>query len=541
MDRGAFVMSNLQDRKASQTEEFFEFPITGPFGGIQSELPLDQIENYGFADTTNMLFRKGVCYLRPGFTLLTPFPVTANEPVMGIADFFNKNGVRIQVVFTPTRLLRWNSLTADWTEITGPGFTGAATDTFTWDVIGNKLCFSQGKDKIFYWDGITPNYIQTSVSAPAALFIAEIGLHLMALYCDIGGGPLTQTYMWSGAGDPTDWTSFNSGRNDNLNNLGPGRGLLKLGQYGYGWHNWGIVQIQPTGIGVAPFYFTPIANSNVGNISIRSLTRFNREGVECAAYLGKDNVYIFNQSSVIPIGDAPIDGRKRLGARSRILADLVSSNALDSFGFVTQNIVGNVFNAYWLIIPNVAVWCYNFDESNWTRFQYNGKQTVAGLFFWQRGIRIMDLIGTIAQQNWTPATLNPNLLFDGFAIGYDNGQIGFIDFTNYSEIAGQVVSGKHIFTDRRHGHAVKKFRLVVQDNGPATYTVTVRNNLGYQETKSVTLGTGSGDSISYVFAFNVSGLRITWSCSVPATQPGAIIEFCPMFTVTGEQRGGMID
>jgi hypothetical protein len=534
-------MSNLQDRRQAQTEEFFEFPITGPFGGVQSELPLDQIENYGFSDVTNMLFRKGVCSVRPGFTALTPFPVTANEAVLGIADFFTKNGDRVQTVITTTRLLRWNSNTADWTEITGPGFTGTSSQTFAWDVIGNKLCFSQGADRVFYWDGITPTYAQTSASAPSAFFLAEIGLHLMALNVNLGSGQLTQTYVWSGVGDPTDWTSFNSGRNDNLNNLGPGRGLLKLGQYGYGWHNWGIVQIQPTGIGLAPFYFTPIANSNVGNICTRSLTRFNREGVECAAYMGKDNVYVFNQSSVIPIGDAPIDGRKRLGARSRILADLVTSNALTAYGFVTQNIVGQVFNAYWLIIPNVSVWVYNFDESNWTRFKYNDTQTVAGLFFWQRGIRIMDLIGTIAQQSWTPATLNPNLLFDGFAIGYSNGKIGFIDFTNYSELPSQVVSAKHVFGDRRHGHSVKKFRLVVQDNGPTTYTMTVKNNLGYSEIKSVTLGTGSGDSLSYIFTFNVSGLRVTWTCDVPAFQPGAIIEFCPIFNVTGEQRGGMID
>jgi hypothetical protein len=534
-------MPGLQDRNQVRSEEYQEFPITGPFGGIQSELPLDQIELIGFADITNMMLRKGVCRLRPGFTPLTPFPIPVNEPVLGIADFFTRFGDRIQTVLTQTRLLRWNPVSADWTEITGPGFTGAPAQTFAWDVLANKLCFSQGADKIFYWDGVTVNYAQTSVNAPKALFLAEIGLHLMALNVDVGGGPLTQTYMWSGVGDPTDWVSFNSGRNDNLNNLGPGRGLLKLGQYGYGWHNWGIVQIQPTGIGVAPFYFTPIANSNVGNICNRSLTRFNREGVECAAYMGKDNVYIFNQSSVIPIGDAPIDGRRRIGARSRILADLVTSNSLTAFGFVTQNIVGEVFNAYWLIIPNVAIWVYNFDESNWTRFQYNGTQTVAGLFFWQRGIRIMDLIGTIAQQNWTPATINPNLLFDGFGIGYTNGQVAYIDFTNYSELPGQVVSGKHIFQDRRHSKSVKKFRLTVQDNGAATYVITVSNNKGYQETQTVVIGNGSGDSISTVIPFNVSGLRITWSCSVLANTPASIIEFCPMFDVSGEQRGGTVD
>src|SRR5882672_2221648 len=104
-------MPAAQDRQQVRSEELFEFPITGPFGGVQSELPLDQIEEYGFADSTNFLFRKGVAYVRPGFTALPPFPTPTNEPVLGIADFFTRNGVRIQVVITQTRLLRWNPST----------------------------------------------------------------------------------------------------------------------------------------------------------------------------------------------------------------------------------------------------------------------------------------------------------------------------------------------------------------------------------------------------------------------------------------------
>src|SRR5258707_7546045 len=129
-------MPTAQDRQNLRSEELQEFPITGPFGGVQSELPLDQIENFGFADTSNFLFRKGVAYCRPSYTILPPFPVPVNEPVLGIADFFNKNGTRIQTVLTTSRLLQWNGV--GWTVIGGgPAFTGAPTQTFAWDVIGN--------------------------------------------------------------------------------------------------------------------------------------------------------------------------------------------------------------------------------------------------------------------------------------------------------------------------------------------------------------------------------------------------------------------
>ena len=533
-------MPNLQQREQARSEELFEFPIVGPFGGVQSELPLDQIENYGFADTTNFLFRKGVAYVRPGFTVLPPFPIDPGKAVLGVADFFNKNGVRIQVAITQNRMFQWNPGTQTWTEITGTGFTGSATQLFGWDVVGNKLCFSQGVDKIWLWDGITVGYSQSSANAPAANYIAEIGLHLMALNTLEGGVNFTQRYHWSGIGDPTDWTSFSSGINDNLNNLGPGFGLLKLGQYGYGWHQWGILQIQPTGIGLAPFYFTPIANSNVGTIIPHSLDHFNRDGVECAAYAGFDNIYIFNQSSVIPIGDMPIDGKRRLGARSRIFSDLLSTNPANAYGFVTNNIKGQIFNAYWLVIPGVSVWVYNFDESNWTPFTYTGTQTVIGKFFNQTGLRIIDLVGRIQDQNWTFSSIATNP-YDALVIGYNNGQVAYIDFTNYSEVSAQILSGKHIFGDRRHKHTVKKFRLVVQDQGSTTYSITVTNNQGYSETQNVTLGNGSGDSISTILGFNVGGLRISWSCKVAAGQPGAVVEFCPVFDVAGEQRGGAID
>lgn len=530
----------VQDREQLRTEERLEFTMTGPFGGVQSELPIDQIENYGFLDSTNFLFRKGVATVRPGVNLLNPLPAPSAEAIVGIANFYNHLGEREQVVMTPTRLIEWDGVTP-WVPITGTPLAGAATDYFAWDVVGNKLCFSQGVDIINIWDGIAAGYVQASASAPAAYFLAEIDLHLMAANIRLGGTLFTQSYMWSGAGDPTDWTSFNSGRNDNLNNLGPITGLKKLGTYGYGWHQWGIVQIQPTGIGVAPFFFSTIANSNVGNISGRTLDHFNQNGVECAIYVGKDNVYVFNQSSVIPVGDAPIDGRRRLGARSRIFSDLISGGPTNAYGFVTQSINGQVFNAYWLIIPNIRTWVYNFDEGNWTDFTYATGQTVSGLFFKQQGIRIIDLVGRIQDQGWTPSNINPINPFDGFAMGFNNGQVAYIDFTNYSELPAQIQSGKHIFTDRRHKHDVKNFRLVVQDNGPTTYTINIKSNTGQNFTKSITLGTGSGDSISYLMPFSISGLRIQWTVSVPAGQPGAIIEFALLHDISGEQRGGMVD
>ena len=163
-----------------------------------------------------------------------------------------------------------------------------------------------------------------------------------------------------------------------------------------------------------------------------------------------------------------------------------------------------------------------------------------GNFFKNAAVRIIDLVGTIQAQTWSPATLQQNNPFQGFLLGFNDGTAGYVDFTNYSEVAASITSGKVLFKDRRHEKTVKKFRLSFIDFGPATYTITLTNNKGQTEAHSFTLGSGSGDVLSYVQEFNISGLRIQYNVSVPAGTPTAIVELAPMYDIGGEQRCGSI-
>lgn len=527
-------MPSASSREQLRSEELFEAALTGPFGGVQSELPLTEIEEFGFADVKNFLFRKGAAYVRTGWTALPPFPTPANEPILAVADFYNIAGTHIQCVITPTRLLQFTA--GNWVVITGPAFTGTSAQLFSWDILNYKLCFSQGVDKLFIWDGVAASYTQVAAAQPLK-FLAEVNLHL------IGVNPaIPQRYYWTGIGDPTDWTSFSSGLNDNVNNLGPINGILKIGQYGFGFHQNGILQIIPTGIGIAPFAFIPVINATQSAIAPYSLAHFDDQGREMGVYLGVDNVYTFDGTSVISIGDAPLnDGsRRRLGARSKILADVQASNPLTIYGFVTYSINGQIFRAYWLSIPGVSVWVYNFDEGNWTQFTYNKTIVSMGNFFRNQAVRIEDLIGRILDQTWTPATLIANNPFEGFLLGFNDGTPGYVSFSNYSEIPATLMSGKLIFKDRRHEKTVKKFRLSFIDLGPAKFILTLNNNQGQSESHTISLGSGSGDVLNYVQEFNISGLRITYNVFVPAFTATAIVELAPMYDTGGEQRGGTL-
>src|SRR5882762_11125830 len=108
-------MPSAKDRQELGTEEIRESPVTGPFGGIQSELPVTLIEDYGFADCQNIAFRFGTAQARPTYFTLPALPgLIANEWVTTFATFYDSLGLIQQVVFTNNaRMLSWNGIA--WT------------------------------------------------------------------------------------------------------------------------------------------------------------------------------------------------------------------------------------------------------------------------------------------------------------------------------------------------------------------------------------------------------------------------------------------
>lgn len=534
-------MPPFPSRQQTLGEELPEFSQTGPFGGIQSQVPRDLIEQFGFSNVLNMIFRLGRVTVRPSYDELISFTDAGfppEEDIYGIFDFFTSDAVRIQTVTTPTRLFEWTA-GQTWQEILPGGYgplTGT-TELFSFTTVNGKELFSQGIDPVMLWDGVTANFDIASPDAVPAKYLMELQTHLLAAYTFEGGSYHPQRIRWTAAGDPTDWVSFDSGVVDLLNDLGPITGMVKLYQAGYAMHQWGITQIIPTGIAAAPFNFFPLTSKARGCIAPFSIAY---DGEELAAYVGKDNIYSFNGSTSTPIGDMPIDGRRRIGAREVIFGDILLSDPTRLYGFLTNSINGHPFSAYWLAIPSVAVWVYNFDEQNWTRFTYANPTICIGEFFHGGVIRIEDLIGTIAQQSWTPATLASSNPFEDLLISFENNIKANIDFTNYSE-QPWAVSQPIVMGDARHSKTVKKFRITIQDQGEVTFTVTVANTMGLSQTKTVTMGTGSGDDVAMVVAFNVPGIRLNWTVAGGPAEAASFIEFCPIYQTGGEQRGGIVD
>jgi hypothetical protein len=527
--------------RAQQTssEELEEFSNVGPFGGVQSEVPLDQVEQFGQVDVLNMFLRRSFAETRSGFTTLPAIPAPANEDIVGIADFYTNQNNRIQTIQTLTRLLQWNSGTQAWVNVPPAvsALTGVAGELFTWAVVNNILCFCQGVDNLQGWDGISGTFGVLSANAFPARYLMELETHLVTAYTVEAGTVHTQRVRWSGSGDPTDWLSPSSGVSDLLGDLGPITGCTKLFQSGYIFSQWGITQMIPTGIGTNPFNFVPLTTRARGNTIPYSLAS---AGEEFACYVGKDNIYNFNGTDSQPIGDHPIQGAKRIGARSRIFADLAAVNQQIVSAYISDTINGQVFPAYWLVIPGVAVWIYQLDEQSWMRVTFTDILSVIGRFFRNGVITWADLIGTWQQLGFTWNSLAGSNPYDSLLLGFDDGVTGNVDFTTVSEQAWSM-RGVFVMGDVRHSKTIQKFRVCIFDAGAVTFTVTLTNQFGVTVSETVTMGTGSGNDISRVLALKISGVRINWTISGVAGQYLQLVEFAPLFKWAGEQRGGTVD
>jgi len=539
---------SAKDRQELGTEELRESPVTGPFGGIQSELPVSLIEDYGFANCQNIAFRFGTAQARPTYaTLPAPPGLGFGEYITTFATFWDSLGRRQQVVFTNgAKIYTWNGVA--WVQLAGPALGPLVLPTFPFAtaVLNQRLCFANGGPfntvKVYIYDpvGNPGNYTLSSANSQEPFCLAEIGLHLMTSDVNvIAVGLKPQRYQWSGAGDPTDWVSFSAGVNDQLTDIGPASGLLKLGQYGFGFHPFGILQIIPTGLGTAPFAFVPIAGGKIGSAWIFTLQKLCIGGLDCGIFVGPDNVYVFNQTSLLPIGDTPIGQRRRLGARSRIFADLAPFNpATGARSYVTYAPGSSPFLSYMILVlgsntdPTLCpLWIYNFDEENWTRWIFNKVPVALGDFSLTVGVTLIPVGGI------------------KIGISFADGTVGYIDFSQAadhallggSETSTSIKSGKCIFSDRRHRHTNKKFRLVFTDLGSVTWTLTITNEVGQSAQQSATLGTNSGDDLTYIFSVPLSGLRLQWTLTAPANSKFSIVEVAPIYDIAGEQRGGTVD
>lgn len=524
----------MQATLQRMAEEPPEYPFRAPFRGIMSEMPLDMIDEYGgVLDSLNVWFRKGIFSPRPGYTALA----TVTNPIVGIADFYDANEARWNVVMCPASPIKvWNVAGQSWDDHAGV-LSGSSVQYFTATTVAQKLLFCQGVDKVKVWDGAAAGFTDVSANAVPAFYLAEVNQHLIAAYTVEGGQAFPQRFRYTAAGDPTDWIGPNAGTTNIVGNLGPISGVKKIGQQGWIFHYDGLTQLVPTNVGTAPFSQSPWGDIGKGCYFPYSLaSQYGDVGV---IYVGRSDIYKFNGSSFDSIANRPLEGSQlRTGAHALIMAELNRASQRQVFGFVGADLQGIDYNAYWLIIPNGSVWVYNLDEENWTRFVYNKTPQVGGRFFRAPAISIGSLVGTIAQQAWTPASMPATSSFDTVLLGFSDGTPAVVDPTVNCESTYAITSGNLCFKDRRHTKTITRVRLVYQDLGATSFTFTLTNEKGQSVSSTVAVGgtTLGGIFEKMVTLDKINGLFFNWTISGATGTPASIIEVAPIPVIGGEYK-----
>jgi hypothetical protein len=490
-------MPNRQAQLTRLEDESPELVIRGPFGGILSQVAPDLAEQSGFYDVRNILFNKAGLTTRPALTQVAATGATlgSNSYLQMIAAWFDAIGGQHENVIQGGKLYYASSLNPiAWTALTPS--TGSITNSgnlLSWTVVNGLLCFCQGADVIWTWDGNTGHdYQPASATAPSAFYLQELNSYCIAANVSsatgagISGGPFPQMVMTSLPGDPTSWgtgTSIPGTTATNLaDSLGPIMGMGKIYGNIYILRHGGYTQMSPTGNGLAPFSYDAFGDKGKGTRFPKSLAVYGEEEM---VYVGDENIWDFNGSIFTPIGDFPSsDGRSRIGARDAIYADLTSglSSLAGSiiFGFITSNLaLGQAYKAYWLFCGDSNLkfnaWCFNFYEQNWTKYSFpdfsaSGTPTVfypvimgeivPTAFSYPDGLLVGDINGLIGQLGTGAGTSLPSTECESPAY----------------------VSGNLVFQDRKHNKRIDRIRITYGYNDWVTSGELGNVNLGFSLT-----------------------------------------------------------
>jgi hypothetical protein len=110
-----------------------------------------------------------------------------------------------------------------------------------------------------------------------------------------------------------------------------------------------------------------------------------------------------------------------------------------------------------------------------------------------------------------------------------------IDFTGFSEQPWKIVGPQHSFGDRRHVKSVERFRIVYEDLGQITGTVTFTTENGVLTNASFVIGTGSGLMLDQILNTKLSGVYHQWTVDGGnAAGPASFTEFTPLYVPGGE-------
>jgi hypothetical protein len=213
-----------------------------PFKGITYVEPSTLTDPSLSPNAKNILFTKGQCYKRPGYTTLGAALSTVTNPCgtpMQLVEYEAIDGTKTLICLTTTRQFKWNGTT--WTDITGASVWTGTEDNPIDYVIGQSdqgvlLVITNGVDSPKYWSGSGNFALMSSLAGwdyPSGLtYAATVAIYngyLVFGNVSEGGVANPQLIAWSDSTNWAEWLAGNAGAIRPVDTVGPIRKLQVLG------------------------------------------------------------------------------------------------------------------------------------------------------------------------------------------------------------------------------------------------------------------------------------------------------------------------
>jgi hypothetical protein len=323
----------------------FEVLYTGPFRGINTQSPPNLIDDHETPAVSNVALRNSTLSSAPKLTITGT--TLAAEQFAGLGSFQDA-------------AFNWHTFgityTAKLYELITPGptwtlrhdYTEAATALVSWRVFNGVLYWVDGTVNAKSWDGaaaFVKGAFQVAGNSVGGFYLDELDQHVILASTHENDGFHTKRVRWSAIGLPTQFdpaVNLNAGFNDFIDVADDITGLMMLGRVGYVYHRTGIIEMAPTGVGVAPFDFNHVWNAQdgMGGVYNYCTGQFGSTG----AFVSSDNIYLVQNYQFSPIGGK---------ARDAIISYLAGTY-FPIISVTSLINAGPAFQPYLVVIPSYS-------------------------------------------------------------------------------------------------------------------------------------------------------------------------------------------
>lgn len=278
---------------------------------------------------------------------------TLADRVLNVVLYQKNDGSRYTLYLTDTDLCKRDSA-GTYTSLRDEAYALPANERWSWAIVDDKFCFTNGNVKMKYWAGAGKAASLAADDVINARYCCEFANRLFVADTQISGLRCPRTVKWSKEGDPTDWIDSTAGENDFLETDDIITGLGRVGTYLVVYKRDSIVVGSRSGVSTAPVrYSSP--KKGIGLVAPWSLVEF----LGTNAFLGRDDFYILNGDTPSSIG-GPI--------RDKFLAEVGETEIERVFGYANYN----ANEVYWAANTNTGqrVYVWNYKTNQWTINEY---------------------------------------------------------------------------------------------------------------------------------------------------------------------------